>query len=289
MNDRHKLTDRKIGLALGGGAGLGWAHIGVIRCLHDHNIWPDLISGTSIGAIVGGCYAAGKLDAVEEIARGLNLRSLFSFGQLGFKQGAVLGTDKIEQALRAQLGDCHFEDLNLPFAAIAADVLTGARVELKTGPCVPAILASAAVPGVFPPIEQGAELLVDGGAVDPLPTESLHVMGAETIIAVDLQGDYQGRIERMGLTPEIARPVSRLKKKRDKTRVRGRAVKTARATLFMVMRQVGLERLKSYPADMVITPKVGGFEMADFTKAEELIEIGYAETKKQLFSLPEQK
>ncbi|WND02309.1 patatin-like phospholipase family protein [Temperatibacter marinus] len=262
---------KKIGLALGGGAGLGWAHIGVINCLSDHNIHPDYIAGTSIGAIVGACLAAGKMKEVELVARKMTVKELLALGQFGFRKGAFLGTEKIERELRGHLGEMNFDSLETSFSAIAADLYTSERVELTEGDVVSAVLASAAVPGVFPPVKLGENTLIDGGVVDPLPCESLHRMGAEYIIAVDLQGDYTGRLSKLGLTKE--------------TPVRAKAMKTARASLFIMMKQIGQERLQRFPADLVITPKVGHVEMADFTKAEELIQLGYEETEKQIFSL----
>lgn len=262
----------KIGLALGGGAGLGWAHIGVIKCLIAHGIKPHAIAGTSIGAIVGACVAAGKLSEVESVARNMTLRELVSLGQFGFGSGGIVGTDKIEKEIRSYLGTQTIETLPIQFSAIAADILTGERIELTEGDVVEAALASSAIPGIFPPRTYQGHMLVDGGVVDPMPCQSLIERGCDYIIGIDLQGDYSGRIDRLGLA-------------NSKDKIRGRAMKMARASMFLLMKQIGQERLKSYPADLVITPKVGHYEMADFTNADELIQLGYQETESQIFSL----
>lgn len=261
----------KVGLALGGGAGLGWAHIGVIRVLQENNIPIDMIAGCSIGAIVGACVAADKLDHLEDLARSITLKEMLLFSDPSFKKGSVLGARKITSIFKEHLGDDLIEELAMPFAAVAADLYTGERVVLDSGSLIEAARASSAVPGVFPPILKGAQLLADGGTVDPIPVEAVQVMGAEMIIAVDLQGDYGGRARRMGL--EVGKDMKR-----------GAAMRIARAGMLMALTNLGKETLKRCPPDTLITPAIGHIEMADFTQAAVLIELG---RKAALAAMPE--
>ncbi len=161
----------------------------------------------------------------------------------------------------------------IPFACIAADLYAGDRVELTSGDVVTALMASSAVPGVLPPMPYNDTLLVDGGVVDPLPVQSLQAMGADMIIAIDLQADYVNRVKELGFGPGL--------------KPRGRVMKSARAALFLMMTRIGQERLKVHKPDILIAPKVGHIEMANFTKEDELIAIGTEATKKALPEIKE--
>lgn len=250
----------KIGLALGGGAGLGWAHIGVVRVLEAEGIHADIVSGTSIGSIVGACVAANKLDELEEIARELTFKEMLSLGEFGFKTGGLIGAGKIEKRLRAHFGPLSIEHMAKPFAAVASDMYTGERVVFDEGDVVTALRASSAVPGVLPPVETGRMLLADGGMVDPIPVSAARDLGADFIIAVDLQGDYEGRARRYGLSPEGKKS--------------GKALKMARAGASMALQALSRARLEIDQPDIVITPEIGHIDLVDFTKAHELIAHG---------------
>jgi NTE family protein len=253
----------KIGLALGGGAGLGWSHIGVLRFLQAREIPVHMVSGTSIGAIVGACVAANRLDHLEALARSIRLKNMLSFSDPSFKRGSVLGARKIDKIFKEHFGDLNIEDLAIPYAAIASDLYTGQRVVLDKGSLVTAVKASSAVPGMLPSVLWGDKLLADGGMTDPIPTKAAWDLGADVVIAVDLQGDYAGRAKRMGLEQGL-----KLK--------RGSSAKIARSSLFMTLTNLGQQVMKHHPANVVITPLAGHIEMMDFTKAYELIDIGYA-------------
>lgn len=252
----------KIGLALGGGAGLGWSHIGVLRFFQEHDIHVSMVSGTSIGAIVGACVAADRLDHLEALARSITLKNMLTYSDPSFKRGSVLGARKIDKIFEEHFGGLVIEELAMPFAAIASDLYTGDAVLMNKGDLVTAVKASSAVPGMLPSVPYGDKLLADGGMTDPIPTKAVWDMGADVVIAVDLQGDYAGRAKRMGLEQGV-----KLK--------RGSATKIARSSLFMVLTNLGHSIMALNPADVVITPLAGHIEMADFTKAHELIDIGY--------------
>ena len=250
----------KIGLALGGGAGLGWAHIGVIRALEDAGIRPDVISGTSIGSIVGAAVAAHKLNELEDLARSITLKDMVSMSEFGFKSGSMIGAGKIEEELRQHFGHSTIDELPIPFAAVAADVMSGQEHVFDTGDVVTALRASSAVPGVLPPVQTARMMLADGGLVNPVPVDVAYDLGAEYVIAVDLQGDYEGKVARMGLT--------------RRSSGRPSMMKVARAGLFLSLHKLGQARMAATPPDILVTPKIGHIEMMDFTKADVLIAEG---------------
>lgn len=250
-----------IGLALGGGAGLGWAHIGVVRVLEEEGVPIDVVSGTSIGAIVGACIAADIIDELEDVAREISLREMLSMGEFGFKKGSLLGAGKIEQRLRRHFGHKAIEELAKPFAAVAADLYSGEKVVLDSGDVVTALRASSAIPGMLPPVQTASLLLVDGGVSDPVPVQAARDLGADKIIAIDLQGDYRGRSRRLGFDPDGVKPSLA-------------AMKTARAGWSLALRTLSQANLKTDRPDVLITPRIGHIDMADFTQAAELIALG---------------
>lgn len=177
---------KKVGLALGSGGARGAAHVGVLKVLERAGLKISAIAGSSIGAMVGGAYAAGlPLARIEEewltTSRAKLLRSFLpTFPRAGLSSGAGL-----RRYLREILGDVRMEELPTPFAAVATDLDTGEPVVLRSGPLVEAIRASAAIPGVFQPVRWEGRLLVDGGMVEPLPVWVCRELGADIVVAVD--------------------------------------------------------------------------------------------------------
>src|SRR5690348_10675390 len=182
-----------IGLALGGGAARGFAHIGVLRVLLAHGIKPDVISGTSIGAVVGGCYATGQLDEIEKWARGLTRRRVFGYLDFSLGGSGLIGGDRLLARLESELGDKTFDDISMRFAAIATEIGTGHEIWLTRGRLVDALQASYALPGIFPPVRIGGRWLMDGALVNPVPVSSARALGARLVIAVNLNADNFGR------------------------------------------------------------------------------------------------
>lgn len=192
MNWIDKLFFRKpkIGLALSGGATLGAAHIGVLQVLEREGVRPDFVAGTSAGALVGAVYCAGvPLDELADIFINMKWPALLKLSIT--KPIALFDTQPMEAMVRKVIGDSEFSDLEIPFAAVACDLMTGERVVLQSGPVAPAIRASASVPGVFTPVELNGRLLVDGGVVDNLPVEQVKAMGATFTIASDVSNRGQ--------------------------------------------------------------------------------------------------
>src|SRR5271168_3026486 len=178
-----------IGLALGGGAARGFAHIGIIRTLIAHGIVPNVVVGTSIGAVVGGAYAAGHLDTLEEWARSLQPRNVLGYLDIRLNGSGLIGGDKLAAQLEAAMGQTLIEDLPLKFATVATEVRTGHEIWLTHGRMVDAMRASYALPGIFAPVLAGDRWLVDGALVNPVPVSAARALGAEIVIAANLSSD----------------------------------------------------------------------------------------------------
>lgn len=188
------LTPRKpvIGLALGSGSARGWAHFGVLRALQEAGIRPDIVCGSSIGALVGASYAAGEMERFEEWVLSLGVRKVFGFMDFNIAGGMLKG-EKLIEFWRNHFVDSALEDLAIPFAAVATDLHSGAEVWLRKGSISEAVRASIALPGLFTPVYREGRLLVDGGIVNPVPASLARAMGADIVIAVDLNADIMRR------------------------------------------------------------------------------------------------
>src|SRR3954449_8338548 len=178
-----------LGLALGGGAARGFAHIGIVKTLVAHGIVPHVVVGTSIGAVVGGCYSAGHLDRLERWARSLQPRNIFSYLDIRLNGSGLIGGDKLAAELEAAIGPTTIEQLPLKFASVATEVRTGHEIWLTHGRMVDAIRASYALPGIFSPVLVGDRWLVDGALVNPVPVSAARALGAEIVIAANLSSD----------------------------------------------------------------------------------------------------
>src|ERR1700682_5044051 len=178
-----------IGLALGGGAARGFAHIGIVRTLIAHGIVPNVVVGTSIGAVVGGAYAAGHLDTLEEWARSLQPRNILGYLDIRLNGSGLIGGDKLASQLEAAIGPTLIEDLPIKFATVATEVRTGHEIWLTHGRMVDAMCASYALPGIFAPVLVGDRWLVDGALVNPVPVSAARALGAEIVIAANLSSD----------------------------------------------------------------------------------------------------
>src|SRR6195256_5555526 len=178
-----------IGLALGGGAARGFAHIGILRTLIAHGIVPNVVVGTSIGAVVGGAYAAGHLDTLEEWARSLQPRNILGYLDIRLNGSGLIGGDKLAAQLEAAIGQTSIEELPVKFATVATEVRTGHEIWLTHGRVVDAMRASYALPGIFSPVLVGDRWLVDGALVNPVPVSAARAFGAEIVIAANLSSD----------------------------------------------------------------------------------------------------
>lgn len=178
---------RKIGLALGAGAARGFAHIGVLKVLDEEKIPVDFIAGTSTGALMGAIYASGiSAKEMEELVLNLDRRKTTSFFTPTIPYSGLVEGKRITEFMKSIIGNPNIEDLKIPFAAIATDVLNGREVVITKGSAIEAIRASISIPGIFTPCEYNGNFLVDGGLVNPVPVSCVSDMGADFIIAVNV-------------------------------------------------------------------------------------------------------
>ena len=189
----HSEDNPKIGVALGSGSARGWAHIGVLQALADMGVRPGIVAGSSIGALVGAAYASKQLDEMEDWVSSLSWKDILGFMDFSLLEGGVLGGEKIINFLGQCLGGIDIESLPVSFAAVATDLNSGREVWLRKGDLLENVHASIALPGLFAPVRLAEQWLVDGGLVDPVPVSLCRAMGAEIVIAVNLNGGIATR------------------------------------------------------------------------------------------------
>ena len=182
----------KLGLALGSGSARGWSHIGVLRALKEAGIQPDVVCGSSIGALVGAAYAGGELERFADWVQGLGMRDVFGFMDFNLAGGMLKG-EKLINFWRRNFADFDIEASPIPFGAVATDLHSGAEVWMRHGSIADAVRASIALPGLFTPVLREGRMLVDGGLVNPVPASLARAMGADIVIAVDLNVDIMHR------------------------------------------------------------------------------------------------
>ncbi len=291
-----------IGLALGGGSARGWAHIGVLRALADAGIRPDLVCGTSIGALVGAAYVGDELDRLETWVRSLRLQTVVSFLDFSLNGGLIKG-DRLIEFFRAHFVDRDIGELARPFGAVATDLRRGREVWLREGRVTDAVRASIALPGLFTPAQRDGSWLVDGGLVNPVPVSLCRAMGADLVIAVDLNADLLGR----HLKPRPAK----VPRQRDPAGPET-LTDTVMARIQIGMSQLGINhdgeprppamldvlassinimqvlitrsRLAGEPADVMITPLLADLDLMDFHRGSIAIDAGRRAVE---FALPQ--
>ncbi len=253
----------KVGLALGSGAARGLSHIGVIRALEEHNIEIDMVAGTSIGAVVGCFYAAGlSVDRMVQFANDFGDRRIsYWIDPTFFRGGGLLKGDKIEQSLLDLIGPLDFNDLKIPFHAVATDLSTGSEVVRSSGDLVGAVRSSFSIPAIFSPEAYNGRWLVDGAVVSPVPTRVLRKNGCDVVIGVNVAIPEERDISvENGDSPKIVEVIMQV-------------ISVFQQHLITdCMRQ----------ADIKIVPPLGQFGWTEFDRANELIDIGYQETLKQM-------
>ncbi|HZB90441.1 MAG TPA: patatin-like phospholipase family protein [Stellaceae bacterium] len=285
-----------IGLALGSGVARGWAHIGVLRALDQAELKPDIVAGTSIGALIGGAYLSGHLDHLEAWALRLNrlkLSRMFDF-QLG-GSGVIAGR-RVLRALHPAMLHLTIEELPLPFVCIATDLASGHEVWLRSGNLVDALRASYAVPGLFPPVKREGRWLIDGALANPVPVSVCRAMGAHITVAVNLNGEAFGEspaddeldlVETVDSEPAGAAggtmvPSSRMRLLRQFFRRSGNepsVFAVMARSLNIVQDRIARSRLAGDPPDVMIFPRLGDIGILEFHRAEESIAAGEAATQ----------
>ena len=303
-----------IGLALGGGAARGFAHIGIIKTLLAHGIVPNVVVGTSIGSVVGGAYAAGHIDTLEQWARSLQPRSVLGYLDIRLNGSGLIGGAKLAAEIEAALGQVMIEDLAVKFASVATEVRTGHEIWLTQGRVVDAMRASYALPGIFAPVLIGDRWLVDGALVNPVPVSAARALGAEIVIAANLSSDvfaHSTTIYNHGpsAAPEVTVAVTaeaEVEPEPPKRRF-GRffsAERTVKREFFGSASRPGISsvmvdafnimqdritraRLAGDPPDMLISPRVGQIGWFDFHRADDLIAHGIRAAERAIGAIEE--
>ncbi|HEY9199073.1 MAG TPA: patatin-like phospholipase family protein [Gammaproteobacteria bacterium] len=288
----------RIGIALGGGAARGWAHIGILRWLREHDLYPDVICGTSIGALVGAAAAADALDDLDGWVRTLGWQDVVSYLDVSFSGGLIHGK-KLFQFLETRFPDQRIEELRHAFGAVATDLANGQEVWFREGSIYRAVRASIALPGLFTPVKHEERWLVDGGLVNPVPVSLCRALGAERIIAVDLIADLLAR-RAVGTPPgelkRIDKAFSRLheipwlaslgdnlmsrtqqwmNELTDTREALPSLVDVIAQSVYIMQVRITRARMAGDPPDIMLAPRLGHIRLLEFHRAAEAIEEGY--------------
>jgi NTE family protein len=254
-----------VGLALGAGAARGWAHIGAIERLTELGIEPCAVAGSSIGALVGGTYAAGKLAALKRFALSLTRRRMYTLLDISWRGSGLFAGDKLGTLLESELEGCTFADLKIPFICIATELSTGHEMWLRSGPVAPAIRASYALPGIFKPVRVGGHWLIDGSVVNPIPVSACRALGARLVIAVNLGPESMSGIvlQNPPILPEA-----------DAVGIAPGLTSVLIAAFNITQDRLARSRLAGDPPDINMTLRTTGLTLFDFARAEETIAAG---------------
>lgn len=285
-----------VGLALGSGSARGWAHIGVIQSLRKAGVPIDYVAGASIGAFVGAAFCAGQIDALEEEAHGMDWRRMARMLDLTFPRSGLLGGEKIEAFIRHLVQNRSMEELPIPFCAVATNLHTGKEVWLRHGSTVEAVRASLSLPGIFAPVRQGPLWLVDGGLTNPVPVSACRAMGADLVIAVNLNADIllrprkstegKGRTARSQQDQRLGqafwqywqRRGDRFRKLLPLSRRPGESplsiFEVLLYSLNVMQDRITRQRLAADPPDFQIAPYLRHIQLLEFHRAEEAMVEG---------------
>jgi len=307
----------KIGLALGSGSARGLAHLGVIRAIEDAGIEVAFIAGTSMGALIGAIHAAGRLDELEATFQAFDWKKTVSFFDVVLPKSGLLDGAKVSELVRALIPADAIETLAKPFAAVATDIVSGEEVVIRSGDVIEAVRASISVPGIFTPVRSNGRILVDGGLTNPVPASVARAMGADLVIAVDLNhqivagknfkpllnppvadgdgmagrlsrwvGDY--RLSMNDLKQKLLAgddPVSAQFRKWISPESLPNIFEVLLASINIMETRITQTRLSLDRPDILIQPPLGHIRFLEFGRAEEIIAIGYEHTQRQLAAL----
>ena len=278
--------------AAAGGAARGWSHIGVLRALDEANIPIKMIAGTSIGALVGGCYLAGELDALEDFARSLTPRRILGFLDISWRGNGLISGLRLAERMETHLGDTQIQDLPKPLVCVATEIATGHEIWLTKGPMIEAIRASYALPGIFEPVTVNERVLVDGALVNPVPVPVCRAYEVDAVVAVNLSSDIFGRgtvVRDLSAMPDVPPPPSEAAENGGMGNAAivklGKAlgVSGVMVEAFNIIQdRIARSRLAGDPPDMSIIPAVGTIGLAEFHRADEAIDAGYEAAKAEL-------
>jgi NTE family protein len=288
---------KKIGLALGSGSARGWSHLGVIRAIQDAGITVDMVSGTSMGAMIAGAFASGFIEPLEAWVRKLTWPDILSFMDVNWPRAGLFEGERVAKYLRERMTDLQIENLPMPFAAVATELNSGKEVWLQGGSLMDAIRASMSMPGILTPFQRGTEWLVDGGLVNPIPVSLCRHLGADVVVAVNLNSDIMGRrfLSRDSRSPAkssksiLSRKlaslingklksgqVSLFKRLIQEQPDRGPSlIQVISKSVYIMQDRMTKQRLASDPPEILVSPHLAHIGLLEFNRGEESIEEGY--------------
>lgn len=286
-----------VGVALGAGAARGWAHIGALQELVAMGLSPDIVVGSSIGAVVGGCFAAGQLDTLESFARSLTKRRVFGLLDVSFNGGGLIGGDRLRWRLQESIGAMRIEDLPIRYAGVATEIGSGHEIWLKRGPLVEAMRASYALPGLFEPVRIAGRWLFDGAIVNPVPVSVARALGADRVVALNIASEGSGRgtaiqdvpdadeapvaptptdeDSRVGVMKGLRRGAGMLRRQWTSEGPGAPGLASVMVNAFNITQdRIMRSRLAGDPPDVLVSLKIGKIGLFEFHRADELIALG---------------
>ena len=299
------IDNTKIGIALGSGSARGWAHIGVLKELAELGIKPEIVAGSSIGALVGAAYASNKLDEMEKVVSKLSWKEIVAYLDMSIIGGGLIQGDKLVNFFRRHSDEMDIKSLPHKFAAVATELNSGREVWLQDGDLLDAVRASSALPGLFTPVKKNNQWLIDGGIVDPVPVSLCRAMGADIVIAVSLNGDIVGKHGRnhkpqRETYPEtikkendnIATLWNRISEQLEKTVSKNKNMLLSRllgetqdspglvevliGSIHIMQDRITRSRMAGDPPDIILSPKLSHLGLLEFDQGEIAIKEGRA-------------
>ena len=310
--NKKALHRPKIGLALGSGSARGLAHLGVIQALKDADVEVDCVAGSGTGALIGAIHAAGKLAAFNSIFKRLDLKKAISSFDVALPKSGLIDGDRASEVIRTYIPASTIETLPISFAAVATDLISGQEIVITRGDLIDAVRASLSMPGIFTPVRRHGRLLVDGGLANPVPVSAARLMGADVVIGVDLNNDMVTRniksllqnkrvlLEQTDLDSWAGGYLQVLKEIRTWLRSKNLAgaallrnwapneeglpslFEVLLASISITETRITETRLKFDQPDMLIRPPLGHIHFLEYGSGEEIIQIGYQSTLRQL-------
>jgi NTE family protein len=295
MTQRHK---PRIAIALGSGSARGWSHIGVIQGLLALGIEPEIVTGSSIGALVGAAYAAGQIDRLEHWTRELDWKGILKYLDPSLLGGGLIQGEKLSGLVSQYVQDLSFEELPRQLGVVATELESGREIWFREGPVMRAVRASISLPGLFTPMKHEGRWLVDGGLSNPVPVSLCRAMGADLVIAVNLNGDLLGRHfrppPREGVVASSAkgdfweRITGQMKQSLSahKEMLFGRLLGEGRdkpglyevlaSSINIMQDRITRSRMAGDPPEIILTPRLSSMGLMEFDRAAEAIEEGHA-------------
>ena len=288
-----------IGLALGSGSARGWSHIGVLRALEERGIRPGIVAGASTGSLVAAAYASRQVESLEAWARTLSKMDVWRLLDARFAGGGVMRGNRLMRTVGEQLEDRDIEALECAFGAVAVDLYTGREVWIRKGSMLEAVRASSGLPGLFTPIRHDGRWLIDGGVVNPVPVSLCRAMGADYVIAVNLNKPVTRPTEPVAEEPPpspertelfarwsglLGDFVSSIRSNKDISEPG--MIEVVYSSITIMQDQITRSRLVGDPPELLVRPLLGDFHLMDFHRAGEAIDAGYAAVEKVASDLP---